>query len=81
MAKKDFTGDIGNVARELAGLQDKPAPTQEPAPNKRETRSRRVQLLLKPSIHDALVRLANMEGDSVNNIAELAFLAYIRKHK
>ena len=42
-----------------------------------ESRSRRVQLLVKPSIYDHLKKLADVECVSVNQIAERAFLRFI----
>ena len=46
-----------------------------------EPRSRRVQLLLKPSIYDRLQEIAREENVSVNQIAERAFLSYAENHK
>ncbi len=42
-----------------------------------ESRSRRVQLLVKPSIYDRLQKIADFECVSVNQIAERAFLRFI----
>ena len=42
-----------------------------------ESRSRRVQLLVKPSIYDYLKKISDAECMSVNQIAERAFLHFI----
>ncbi len=49
-------------------------------PDDAEPRSRRVQLLVKPSIYDQLRIIANEENVSVNQIAERAFLRLIETH-
>ena len=46
-----------------------------------EPRSRRMQLLVKPSIYDRLQEIARKESVSVNQIAERAFMSYAEKHK
>ena len=46
-----------------------------------EPRSRRMQLLVKPSIHDRLQEIAREENVSVNQIAERSFLSYVENHK
>ena len=45
-----------------------------------EARSRRMQLLVKPSIFAALQSVAANDGISVNQICERAFLEYVQKH-
>ena len=50
-------------------------------PDDAEPRSRRVQLLVKPSIYEQLRIIANEENVSVNQIAERAFLRLIENHK
>ena len=45
-----------------------------------EARSRRMQLLVKPSIFAALQTAAADDGISVNQICERAFLEYVQKH-
>ena len=45
-----------------------------------ETRSRRMQLLVKPSVFAALHAAAATDGVSVNQVCERAFLEYVQKH-
>ena len=45
-----------------------------------EARSRRVQLLVKPSVFTTLQAAATNEGVSVNQICERAFLEYVQNH-
>ena len=45
-----------------------------------EARSRRMQLLVKPSVFTALQAAAANDGISVNQICERAFLEYVQKH-
>lgn len=45
-----------------------------------EARSRRVQLLVKPSVFAALQAVATDDGVSVNQICERAFLEYVKNH-
>ncbi len=45
-----------------------------------EARSRRVQLLVKPSVFAALQATAANEGVSVNQLCERAFLEYVKQH-
>lgn len=49
-------------------------------PNYGETRSHRTQLLVKPSIFEALQAIADRENVSFNQIAERAFAEYIDNH-
>lgn len=42
-----------------------------------EPRSRRVQLLLRPSLHAAALEMATAKKQSINNFIEEALLAYI----
>lgn len=42
-----------------------------------EPRSRRVQLLLRPSLHAAALELATAKQQSINNFIEEALLAYV----
>lgn len=46
-----------------------------------EARSRRVQLLVKPSVFAALQEAAANECVSVNQLCERAFVEYIQKHE
>ena len=45
-----------------------------------EARSRRMQLLVKPSVFGALQAVAADEGISVNQLCERAFLEYVKNH-
>ena len=49
-------------------------------PNQGETRSHRTQLLVKPSIFEALQAIADRENVSFNQMAERAFTEYIDNH-
>ena len=50
-------------------------------PDEAEPRSRRVQLLVKPSIYKHLRIIANEESVSINQIAERVFIRLIANHK
>ncbi len=45
-----------------------------------EARSRRMQLLVKPSIFAVLQAVAADDGISVNQVCERAFLEYVQNH-
>ena len=45
-----------------------------------EARSRRMQLLVKPSVFTALQSIAASDGISVNQLCERAFLDYVQNH-
>ena len=45
-----------------------------------EARSRRVQLLVKPSVFTVLQSIAADDGISVNQLCERAFLEYVQNH-
>lgn len=45
-----------------------------------EARSRRVQLLVKPSVFAALQTVAADDGISINQVCERAFLEYVKNH-
>ena len=50
-------------------------------PDKKETRSRRVQLLVKPSIYNGIREIAYRKRQSVNNLMEAIFSGYLEDHE
>ena len=49
-------------------------------PEPRETKTRRLQLLVKPSVYDAVSKLARRRGTSVNDLVNTALEAYLDSH-
>lgn len=82
MAKKNFFPDLEenkgialNIINdpELEPYEEEPAtPSGKYAPKPRtrrtETKSRRMQILLKPSLYEKLHRIADAEGISINSL-------------
>lgn len=56
----------------------KPHPHQKPDPF--ETRSKHVQVLLKPSLHKDAVALADYLGISFNHLVELALISSVKEY-
>lgn len=74
MAKKDFSS-IANPALQFISTPDTEQPKNETAPEGYkanpayiEKKSRRVQLLMQPSLYELLKTRAVEEGTSVNNL-------------
>lgn len=75
MAKKDFS-NIESPAMQFLSKREEPAKVQEKQapegykinPEYIETKSKRLQLLIQPSLHEALKARALNEGTSVNNL-------------
>ena len=74
MAKKDFS-NIATPALQFISNQEKQDPKKETAPEGYkvnpayiEKKSRRLQLLMQPSLYDLLKSRALEEGTSVNNL-------------
>ncbi|HFI0131809.1 hypothetical protein NF419_10735 [Streptococcus suis] len=74
MAKKDFSS-IANPALQFISSPEKQDPKKETAPEGYkvnpayiEKKSRRLQLLMQPSLYDLLKTRAVEEGTSVNNL-------------
>lgn len=67
MAKKSFTGTSAAEKFFPADSRKKPAgiPAEIPEQHK-ESKTRRVQLLMKPSVHDAIKKQATARGYSFN---------------
>lgn len=63
--------DRARIAAENAQYKDAPKWNTR-APMDAEPRSRRVQLLMKPSIYNALQEIARANGQSINNLIETA---------
>lgn len=93
MAKKDFKGDNPALAfitipEEEPTAPELPATDQTGKPPKGykvnplyvETKSRRVQLLMQPSIVDAAKKYATDQGLSMNELVALALKEYLEKH-
>lgn len=73
---------------EGAGIPEALPPTQEPAergtwpiPGKRETKSKRVNLVMKPSVYKEVKTWAEAKGTSINEVMEYALLEFIRNHE
>lgn len=86
MSKKDFSG-VKNTALafiseetiERAEEEEKPARTQKRAHRKRkETKTRRVQILVQPSVYEAIQKKAEREGTSVNEAIIQAIKKYTK---
>lgn len=75
MAKKDFS-NIESPAMQFLSKREEPVKTQEKQapegykinPEYIETKSKRLQLLIQPSLHEALKARALSEETSVNNL-------------
>ena len=67
-SKKDFAAAAFLSAANPAGRQEPQKAKERPAA---ETRSRRLQLLLKPSDYEKLRRLADAHQCSVNHMIEI----------
>ena len=67
-SKKDFAAAVVLSAANPAGKQPAQRAQTHPAA---ETRSRRLQLLLKPSDYETLCRLADAHQCSVNHMIEI----------
>ena len=60
-----------------APVEKERLPFDFPEVEKPETKSRRIQLLLKPSAYDALKKKATKRGESVNSLINRLVEAYI----
>lgn len=73
--------DRARIAAENAQYKDAPKwKTRAPMDNA-EPRSRRVQLLMKPSIYEALQEIASVNAKSINNLMEEAARLLIEDYK
>lgn len=60
----------------------KQGPKLDPKPDaKKETKSKRLNLLIMPSLLEDLSKIATMQKDSVNNLINNALLEYRDAHK
>lgn len=95
MAKKDFKGDNPALAfitmpddqpakekktTQKSASGGKPPKGYKPDPAYIETKSRRVQLLMQPSIADAARQYAADKGISMNELAAIALKEYLDKY-
>lgn len=64
--------DRARIAAENAQYKDAPKWNTRAAMDNAEPRSRRVQLLMKPSIYAALLEIASANRQSINNLIETA---------
>lgn len=89
MAKKDFKKDnpalafitIPEEEPTAPELPEKPPKGYKLDPRYIETKSKRVQLLMQPSIVDAAKQYATAQGLSMNELVALALKEYLAKHK
>lgn len=67
---------------EIEQAPEEQEPARQPRRNRQrpETKSRRLQLLIKPSMHDALKDIAEREGISVNEAVNEAIEDYIKSY-
>lgn len=55
--------------------------TKDPAyPFAKESRSKRVHILMKPSLHEKLNEYADQNGDSLNNLVHSILEEFVRKN-
>lgn len=68
---------------EIEQAPEEQKPARHPRRNRQrpETKSRRIQVLIKPSMHDALKDIAEHEGISVNEAINEAVLDYIQSYQ
>lgn len=62
----------------LKGKKEAPA-GYKPNPEYIETKSKRVQILIQPSVHDKLKAIAKAENTSVNEIINIALREYVER--
>ena len=81
--KKDFTASgnsalsfISQESIDRAEAKKKPRETKKPAP--KEIKSRRVQILIQPSVYDAIKAKAEEEGISTNEAIIQAMKEYTK---
>ncbi len=94
MAKKEFKNNpaLAFISKEsiektdrqedkspiLKGKKEAPA-GYKPNPEFIETKSKRVQILIQPSVHDKLKARAKAEGTSVNELINKALIEYTER--
>ena len=84
MAKKSFTTQANPAMAFITEQRPTPQPAQKtpegfkPDPGYVETKSRRMQLLVQPSLHDALKARAMAEGKSVNDLVHSILEAAVK---
>jgi len=71
---------MARQAEANAALVAKRPQLRREKPSYGETRSQRVQLLVKPSIYSALQAIADRGNISFNQVAERAFMEYVDGH-
>ena len=94
MAKKDFKSDNPALAfitmseeqETITSTDTSEFPKKTPEgykfnPLYIEKKSKRVQLLMQPSIAESAKKLAQVEGLSMNELVSLALQEYIKNHK
>ena len=59
--------------------EEAPVSAYKPVHRKRETKSKRVNLLIKPSLYEALAAKAETMDLSINEAFNLAIAAYVRR--
>lgn len=74
MGKKSFTGD--NPALQFITMQVEQEQGQDQQRNLAETKSKRVNLLIYPSLHESMVKIARVRGISFNELVNAVLYAY-----
>lgn len=80
-ARKRTDADRARIAAENAQYKANPQWNTRAAMDSSEPRSRRVQLLMKPSIYNALLDIASTNAQSVNNLIETALQQFIEDNQ
>ena len=55
-------------------------PKDQAYPFSKESRSKRVHILMKPSLHEKLSEYAEKNGDSLNNLVHSVLEEFAREH-
>ena len=83
--KKSFKSDLNpamqfiSVPQETSDKPQKITESQKAKPIYPETRSKRLQLLLTPSLHDNLKKIAQSENRSLNDLINSILESYLNK--
>lgn len=82
MAKKSFKGDNPAMAF-INSTPDQPKGTQgtQHTYKAQEARSKRLNLLLTPSLHEGLTRIARVEGTSLNELINVVLEKHAQQNK
>ena len=94
MQKKTFKNELNPALQFISDSSKEKNQAQEsqnistdiPVPMKRnplyiETKSKRMQILIQPSLHSKLKAIADQKGTSLNNLIHMILEQYTRKNK